>query len=481
MKLSTVVRSIAWSGLESLGVSILLIFTVIIMARILGPLDFGVATLALGLVYIPLIIAERLFHDAIIQRKELTTLHLDTTFCVSIGIAILLVLGIWTISPVVAKFYNEPRLSTALQLSSLSLLFNAPSGILIADLRRKMQFKPLALRNMVATLIGAMVGLIMAINGFGLLSLICQQIVQSFIGMIIIFASVDQFPRLRFSSVHLKDLIGFSTLAIVSETIRNSQFRLFIVVLGYYSGLTTVGYFEIASRVVGSLIFFWQNAINSVAMSAFSKLQSNKFEFKKAFRQITEINASLIVPVFAGLFVITPEMVMTLLDKPWVASTPIIQLMSIGALFSSIRQFSPVVFNSLGRPQYNLIEALPGLMIPALVLLVLMPTTLIAQGTIWVGRLVITIPISFWLTYKILAMSPLEQIKGVGSPLVASLIMVYILWITKTTLLFNMADSISLMCQIFLGFLIYPSFLILFSPHLIKRFSRIIKEIKGNS
>lgn len=479
MKFSILVRSLAWSGIESLCISVLLLFTVFVLANILGPVDFGIASLALGLVFIPQMVVERLFHDAIIQRKELNPPHLDTAFSVSLCVAVVLVLGVCAISPILAKFYNEPRLSTALRLSSLFLLFNGASGILIAYLRRQMLFKVLALRNLTSALFGATVGLAMAINGFGLLSLICQQVVQSFVGMVVIFASVDRLPRLRFSSTYLRDLLGFSTIAVASETIWNSQLRVFIAVLGYQAGPAVVGYFEIASRMVNSLRNIWLNAINPVALSAFSKLQTDTPVLIKNFQYATEINASIAVPVFAGLFVTAPETIHTFLGDAWIASTPIIQLLSLAAIWSSIRQFPPIVFNSLGHPHYNLIGSLIGLIVPTIVLLVMAPTSLIVQGIIWIGRLAITIPMGFWFTYKILSMPPREQVKGVGAPIAASLVMVCLLWVVKTTFLANMMEMIALLFQIILGFLIYCSLLIFFSPQLINRWSRIIKEIRG--
>ena len=208
MNFSTVVRSLAWSGLESCGISMLLLFTAIVLARILGPEDFGIAYLAMGLTLILHVVAERLFHDAIIQRADLQHLHLDTAFSASLCVAATLVTGVWLFSPALADLYDEPRLSGALRLSSLCLLFNGASGVLIAYLRRQMKFKVLAIRTLAGALIGTVAGLVMAINGFGLWSLIGQQVLHTCMAMVVVFLSIDRLPRLRFSKAHLRDLFG---------------------------------------------------------------------------------------------------------------------------------------------------------------------------------------------------------------------------------------------------------------------------------
>jgi len=479
MNFSTVVRSLAWSGLESWGISMLLLFTAIVLARILGPEDFGIASLAMGLTLILQVVAERLFHDAIIQRADLQHLHLDTAFSASLCVAATLVTGVWLISPALADLYDEPRLSGALRLSSLCLLFNGASGVLIAYLRRQMKFKVLAIRTLAGALIGTVAGLVMAINGFGLWSLIGQQVLHTCMAMVVVFLSIDRLPRLRFSKAHLRDLFGYSTIVVASDVIWNANLRVFMAVLGYLVGPVAVGYFEVASRVVDSIRNIWLNAINPVALSAFSKLQTSASALKEGFHSATEINASIAIPVFAGLFVTATELVPTILGESWIAATPIIQLMSLAALFSSIRQFPPIIFNAVGRPHYNLIGATVGLIAPNLALLVLTPASLMAQGAIWVGRLALTIPMGFWFTYKTLSLTPRRQVKGVGAPMAAALVMVLILSGLKTTLLADMADLQTLALQVAMGSLIYFPILIFFSPHLIESWNRTIKEIRA--
>ena len=470
-------RSLAWSGIESTGTSLLLLITAIVLARILDPVEFGIASLAIGLVLIPQMFAERLFHDAIIQRSELDPSHLDVAFCVSIVVAALLSLGVWAIAPVLANVYDEPRLSGALRLSSLCLLLRGASGVLVAYLRRRMQFKVLALRNLGAAFVGALVGLTMAVNGFGLWSLIAQQIVLAFVGMIVIFACIDRRPRWCFSSAYLKDLFGFSSIVVTSELLWNCQLRLFIAVIGYLSGPAAVGYFEIASRMVDSLRNIWLSAINPVVLSAFSKLQTDTVELKNAFHKVTEVNASVAVPVFAGLAVTAPEVVNVILGDTWVDSIPILQLLSIAALVSSIRQFPPIVFNSMRRPHYNLISSFIGLVVPTAALLIILPTTLVAQGFIWVGRLAITVPVGIWFTNRILALPAQKQFKGVGAPVVASLVMVGILYAVKSTLLMGMPALYALLIQIILGALIYICLALFLSKNLINHWQQMLKAV----
>lgn len=479
MKFSTIAKSLAWSGLEGTVISVLLLVTAIVLARILGPEEFGIASLALGLIFIPQMLVERLFHDVIIQRSKLTPSHLNTAFCLSLFIAIGLTIVIWFTSTQIAVIYNDSRLSSALRLATLCLLFNGASGVLIAYLRRKMFFKVLALRNLIAAFIGTAAGLTMAVNGFGLWSLIGQQVVQAFVGMLVVFSTVDRMPKLRFSKAHFRDLIGFSTIVAVSGTVWIAQLRFFLVLLGYISGPVVVGYFEIASRLVDSLRNIWLNTINPVALSIFSRLQHNQSELSSAFQQATEINVSVAFPVFAGLFVAAPEVVRVILGEPWVDSIVIVQMLSIAALLTSIRQFPPIIFNAKNRPHYNLIGSLIGLVVPFVMLYMFMPTTLLVQCFIWLGRLAFTTPVDIWFLRKVLFLSPIAQFKGVGTALLTSFIMVGVLWKVKVMFLSSMADIEILIVEVVLGACMYLVLMYFFSPHIIRRWQQMINEIRG--
>ncbi len=83
-------QSAIWALFESGGISILSLASLFLMARLVGPADFGLAALALGLVQLLTIIVEMLLHDALVQRPVLREGQIDTAFWTCLGLGILL-------------------------------------------------------------------------------------------------------------------------------------------------------------------------------------------------------------------------------------------------------------------------------------------------------------------------------------------------------------------------------------------------------
>ena len=104
------VWSVVWSGIEAGGVSGLQFITLIVMARLLGPAEFGLAALAYSVMMLLGLLITGLFGDAIVQRQNLEKGHLDSAFWTALGVALVLVAGCWAAAPTLAEFFEEPEL-----------------------------------------------------------------------------------------------------------------------------------------------------------------------------------------------------------------------------------------------------------------------------------------------------------------------------------------------------------------------------------
>ncbi len=117
--------------------------------------------------------------DALIQRKEVTRSHVDTAFWVALATGLLLTaLGLILAGPI-AGLLKEPDLAPILQVLSLTFVLSAMNSIQIALLRRELAFRSLAIRSIVAAAGGGVVGIVMAVNGFGAWALVGQLVATS--------------------------------------------------------------------------------------------------------------------------------------------------------------------------------------------------------------------------------------------------------------------------------------------------------------
>ena len=180
-------KGILWSIIQKWGRAAIWFVTFVALSRLLAPEAFGLVALASTFMAFIEIFLDQGFSAAIIQRADLEKEHLDTAFWISILIGILMTIGTISLSPLVAAFFKEPHLAPILKWLSVSFIFRALSSTQMAILQRKLAFKSLAARSLVATLFGGIVGVSMAFTGFGVWSLVGQNLAMGMAGVVVLW------------------------------------------------------------------------------------------------------------------------------------------------------------------------------------------------------------------------------------------------------------------------------------------------------
>lgn len=474
-------QSLAWSAVESGGLSGLMLITAIVLARLVGPAEFGVAALALGIVQLLNLLVELFFHDAILQRRHIEEAHLDTALWTSMGLAVLLVSGCWVFAPWLAGLFDEPSLGPVLGWMSLSLLFSGASGVLIASFRRDMRFKPVALRTLYGRLCGAAVGIAMAVLGFGVWSLVAQNVISTVVAAFWVWANVTRLPRLQYSFTSLRELLGFSVTVFLTQFVVNANLRLFSILIGYLLGVTAFGYFSIAMKLVETCKFMITSAISHVALVLFSRLQHDKARLRRAFTQATELSAVVALPIFTGLAVTAPELVRLVLGPQWHSAIPLVQIMALGAAVALLRLFPTVVYKALGRPQINLYGNLGWMAVSLGALMLFGAYGLLAVTVIWSGRHLFALPVSTLVLRRILGLGVLEQFKGAGVPILAAALMAASVLAAKAWLVAGWSDILILTTIAPLGAAVYVGTVALITPRLAGQLLALVREMVRKS
>src|SRR5690606_6060874 len=131
-----------------------------VLARLLFPEDFGLLGMAVVVTTILRAFVEMGMGAALIQIKEeeFTDNYLNTAFWSGLGMNILLYLLIaFVIGPLVADFYNEPKLINIFPVLSLNIIINSFNMVQLVRLTRQMDFKKLAIVGIVSMFVSTVI------------------------------------------------------------------------------------------------------------------------------------------------------------------------------------------------------------------------------------------------------------------------------------------------------------------------------------
>ena len=348
-----VTRGLAWTIVDNWGRQLLGFAVFIILANLLQPTDFGLVALAVVFVNFAQVFVDQGLGDALIQRRELTRSHIDTAFWVAIATGVLLTaLGLVLAIPI-AALLEEPDLRPILQVLSLAFVLAAMSSIQIALLRRELAFRSLALRSIAATVAGGVVGIAMAFLGFGPWALVGQQLASAAAAVMTLWWVLPWRPGLRFSREHFKSLFAFGIHVVGTDVVaffaRNSDNLL----IGSFLGTRPLGLYAVGYRMLDTTQVLLINISRKIAFPALARVQHDRERMARAYFKLTRITGALILPVYVGLALVAPELVVVLIGERWSESGPVAAVLFLIGPVLAMQAFSASLFYAVGQPQVN--------------------------------------------------------------------------------------------------------------------------------
>ncbi len=420
-------KGVLWSVIQKWGREIITFLTFIALSRMLPPEAFGLVALATVFTAFIQIFLDQGFSAAIMQRAEIESEHLDTAFWTSVLIGILLTIVSIALAGVVAAFFDEPRLTPVLRWLSISFVVIAFSSTQIAILQRELAFKNLAARSLTATVIGGIVGVGMAYTGYGVWSLVGQNLATGMVAAIVLWRVSDWRPGFHFSVKHFKDLFGFGMSIVGNKVLVFFNRRSDDLLIGYFLGPTFLGYYTIGYRLLLVMIRLVTGITNSVAFPTFSRIQHKPERMRRAFYNVTQYTSLLAFPAFIGVAVLAPELVEAFFGKQWAPSVPVMQILALFGILQSVLVFNGSVIKASGKPAwyFGIVLLTSVLSVIGFLIAVRWGIVAVAASLVIVSYLVA--PASFIVMHKLIRIDFRTYLRQFVAPLSASLLMLAVL------------------------------------------------------
>lgn len=418
------VRGAFWSAIQGWGSQIGSLIVFLVLTRLLAPEDFGLVALANVFMAFMQIFLDGGFAQALIQRQELEKEHLDTAFWTNLCIGILLsAIGIAAASSV-AEFFSEPKLTPVLQGFSILFTITSFRGVQQAFLERQFAYKAIAARSLIGTFIGGLVGIVVALKGFGVWSLVIQQLIAELVGTIVLWGVSEWRPQWQFSTKHFQHLFGFGINVLAFNFLGFINNRADDLLIGYFLGSVALGYYAIAYRVLTIMTQLLVNSTSQVALPAFSRLQTEPDRFRNAFYRVTQMTSAIAFPIFLGIFTVAPEIVKVLFGEQWLPSVPVLQVLAFVGLLRSVTYFKGSVFMALGKPSWKLWLGLLSAGLNLIGFFIAVRWGIVAVAWAYLARACIVFPISQQAISRLIHIPLLGYLRQFVTPLLSSLAMV---------------------------------------------------------
>ena len=456
---------VLWSGVQKWGARVFGSVVFFLLARLLSPEDFGLIALASVFIAFAEVILTGGFTQAIVQREALEPEHPDSAFWTSLGLGVALTSFGVLAAPLLASAFSEPTLAPVVRWLSLGFVLNGLSGVQDALLRRDFAYKALAFRHLLGLVMGGVVGVTMALLGYGVWSLVAQQLVTTLVSTATLWWMSAWRPAFRFSKRHFDDLFAFEVNELGSRVLNFFSRRSDDLLIGLFLGPVALGFYSIAYRTMYIMTDLFASSLSTVAFSLFSRLQADPGELRRHFLNATRLSSLFAFPAFIGLGVVAPEFVRGVLGEQWLESIPVLQVLLIVGALQSVSLFNNPVIKAMGKPSWVLgftaLAAVGNLM----GFLIAVQYGIIAVAAAYVIRAYLMAPLALYLVGKLIHLDYAAYLRQWVSPLLSSAVMVAVIVLAKAFLP-EFSALLELGVYVLLGAATYGATIRLFAPEL---------------
>lgn len=451
-KREIVVKNIVWRILERFGAQIVTLSVSIVLARILDPSVYGTVAIVTVFTTFFQVFIDSGFGNVLIQKIDADELDFSSVFYFNILLCLVTYSLLFFSSPFIARFYDNNELSILLRVSGLSLIISGLKNVQQAYISKNLLFKKFFFATIIGTVCAAIVGITMALIGFGVWAIVFENLVNVFVDTCILWIVVEWRPKRVFSFMRLKKMFSFGSKLFLTSIFSTVYNELRQLIIGKYYTASDLAFYNKGRGfpiLVSSNI---SSAIESVLFPVFSQKQESITELKNATRRSLKVTFFVISPMMTGLAFCAVPFVTVLLKEKWL---PIVFYLRFFCFYYAIDCITKIHINvtiALGKGAMLLRIDLIKKLITFLVMICTVFISL--KALVWATIAVVPIVyiLSAYPSKKFINYSYWEQIKDIGPIILCDLIMgASVLSVG----FFKLPSFIILLIQIITGVVVY--------------------------
>lgn len=436
------------------GIVIQLVITSI-LARLLSPSDFGLVAIATVFIFFFNLIADIGVGPAIVQRKDLIKNDLNNLFSLSIGIGVLLSVGFFFLSTLIARYYGQIELNLVCKWLCLLVLFNSMNVVPNSILLRNKEFRFIAIRTLIVQFISGTTAVVIAYLGCGFYSLIFQPILASVLLFLINYYNHPLAIRFIGYKSTLSKVASFSIYQFLFNFVNYFSRNLDKLLIGKYMGVVPLGYYEKSYRMMMLPLQNITFVITPVMHPVFSSLQDNYRELVEKYMKVLHLLAYISIPLSVWLFFSAKELILIVFGSQWLESILPFKILALSVFIQVLNSTTGAIFQSSNNTKGLFLSGICGalFLLGSFFLTIFVWRTLFAISIGFNIALVLAAYCSFYILFKRLNFSMLAFVKMLMWPFIGGVFLFCLLFLFESLFLIsNILLSLSMktvLCFVF--------------------------------
>ena len=338
---NSIIRGLGWTTISTITNGLVQILRLSILSRFLSKEDFGIVailTLILGLTQV---FSDMGFSAAIMSQKKIEKSNFLSLYWLQFLVFTFMMLSISLCSPFIANYYNSPILTKLVPIMMSELFFVSLGKLYDTVLQKNMEFRTIAIRNIVTASLSLFIAIILAILGYGVYSLVVSTVSQTAMVNIWNLKAGQNHYKLSIQKIDFKqakELMKVGYYQMGTQIVDYFASKLDIIVISSTLGVGALGVNNLSKELILKFVIIINAISNRVMLPVFTNYQDDIEELKRIFVLCLKKMALFNAPIVGFVILFCNYIVKIFYGNAFLEAIPIVQILAIWSLFVVIGQ-----------------------------------------------------------------------------------------------------------------------------------------------
>ena len=312
------------------------IASIVVLARLLTPPDFGLVAMGATAVNLLLIVADCGLTMAATQRPTIDSNQLSKLFWLNLCGGVLFGSLAIALSPLLVLLFGDHRVMGVVTGLSVTLVATAVGAQHEAILRRRLRYGFLNASGVASLAFGFTAGVVFALLGFGYWALVWSQVLAITSRTALLWVGTGWRPVRPCRGVHIRGFLEYGGRYIPGQLLDYCTNWIDGILIALIGGAFDLGIYRKGRNIAMMPVDQLRQPFGRMVISSLSRLQDNFDEFRRFHLYAVAVlclGASAIIGLVA---VEAPAIVNLLLGPQWVAAIPILRWLALAAVVSAL-------------------------------------------------------------------------------------------------------------------------------------------------
>jgi O-antigen/teichoic acid export membrane protein len=416
-------RGVFWSLAASAAAKVLALASTLVLARLLGLEDWGVAGYALTFItLLDLLRGLGIAQALIFYPRDDRRTH--TAFWLIVANGIGLALLALALAPAAGIFFRDPRAPGVIRALAVYFPLLAIGQVLDVELRKDLRFGRRFGPELARSLAKAIVGVGLAALGAGYWSLVAAQVAGGAAFSAALWVVVPWRPRLVFDRAEATRLLGYGKHLVAVSLLAAIALRADHLVVGRFLGPAALGVYAMAF-VLPSLVFQGSAGVSQILFPAYARLERDRVRLRLAALRTLRLAAAVFVPAGVGIGLLAEPLILVGFGSQWREAIPVLPWMGAWAVLTSLTHHFNEVYKALGGTRVLAVLTAIGtvLLVPGLIWAATGGGGLVAIVAVLIAVRAVRLALDVLFMWKLVDLRPQVALRSVAPALVSAAVM----------------------------------------------------------